>query len=237
MALVATCFVLKCHFNNPSHTPLPTWMRVVILKWLSRLLKIDIRTDQEPKEKLNKKSLSNNEVLQQQQKPFLGSHSNVKSRNRTTESLDSRNPKVASTSETPISQQEEIASCRTRSPKGIMTPDADVTNMSCSNLERATGLGFSRSLLLYDVNNYREPGPKETSTELLRSLLLSQENMSRDISELVQMAHEQEEEEGKKEEWTLVAHIVDQFFFYFFIFGLIFFTLIVFMQAPNYVFE
>ncbi|KAL9968564.1 hypothetical protein ACROYT_G020672 [Oculina patagonica] len=40
LALVATCLVLRCYFNNPSHTPVPNWVRHIVLGWMARLTKM-----------------------------------------------------------------------------------------------------------------------------------------------------------------------------------------------------
>ena len=212
----------------------------MVLKWLAGLLRINVVIEQDAKQKQNKPSLSKNEKMQHDRTSL----SKTKARNHTPDSFDARNRKISSTVETPNFYQDGSGiSAQPRSPRGILTPEVDASglsssNLSYANLERDTGLGLTRSLLLYDVNNYRENGPRETGEDyLLKSLLRNQEIISRDVGELAHIAHEHEEGEEKKEEWTLVAHIVDQFFLYAFVFGLIFFSLVVFMQAPNYVFE
>ena len=57
MALVATCLVLRCYFNNPSHTPVPNWVRHVVLGWMARLTKVPVKKilhGIDPKESLKK---------------------------------------------------------------------------------------------------------------------------------------------------------------------------------------
>jgi len=44
VALVATCIVLKFYFHNPAVSEMPAWVRIIVLTWLAKLLKYDVKS-------------------------------------------------------------------------------------------------------------------------------------------------------------------------------------------------
>ena len=42
LALLATCFILKCHFHDPATSDMPFWIRIVVLKWMAQVLRFEI---------------------------------------------------------------------------------------------------------------------------------------------------------------------------------------------------
>lgn len=42
LSLAATCMVLKCFHNNPTITKIPTCMRIIVLNWLAKIVRIRV---------------------------------------------------------------------------------------------------------------------------------------------------------------------------------------------------
>ena len=42
LSLVATCMVLKCYYSNPSVTEMPTWIRLIVLNWLAKIVRVKV---------------------------------------------------------------------------------------------------------------------------------------------------------------------------------------------------
>ena len=203
----------------------------MVLKWLAKLLRVDVKKDIKDQEKRHKGLVPGRESSRQSSTAQI--HDKVtlrKLRNRCSEIYRGSHVNVATAVETGdcnrnifLSPDKDFSCCSSRNP-------------SYTNLERA-GLGQSRTHLAREVNDARGPGQRSLCDDyVLRSLLHSQECISRDVRELVHFAREQEEGEERKDEWILVAYIVDQFFLYLFIAVLLLFSLIVFFNAPKYMF-
>ncbi|PFX34597.1 Neuronal acetylcholine receptor subunit alpha-7 [Stylophora pistillata] len=42
LALLATCFILKCHFHDPASSDMPVWIRHIVLKWMAQFLRVKV---------------------------------------------------------------------------------------------------------------------------------------------------------------------------------------------------
>ncbi|XP_073238907.1 neuronal acetylcholine receptor subunit alpha-10-like [Porites lutea] len=49
LALLATCIILKCHFQDPSLSDMPIWVRHVVFKWMAPLLRFKLPKKRKPK--------------------------------------------------------------------------------------------------------------------------------------------------------------------------------------------
>ena len=114
------------------------------------------------------------------------------------------------------------------------------------------GRGRSHSLIpsrVHSRNNLNEvdsqlifTNVKKTDEEVdtdqaTRTMLETQGQISKDVSEMVRYIQEQEKGELMKEEWQLIAAIIDKFFLWLFLFILAISTVVIFMQAPSYAWE
>lgn len=200
----------------------------MVLNWLAKLIRFNVKKD---REKRHKGLISKTECSHHDSNAQV--HEKVKLRR-----LRNRCSEIYRGSHVNVTTASECCDC---SRHNFLAPDLNFSDyQSCSpsfgNLERI-GLGLSRAQLARDVNEAGGTGQRNLYDDyVLRSLLHSQECISRDVRELVHFVHEQEEGDEQKGEWVLVAHIVDQFFLYLFISVLILFSMIVFLNAPKYVF-
>ena len=48
LALLGTCFILKCHFHDPATSDLPLWVRHVVFNWMAKILRFTIPTKRRP---------------------------------------------------------------------------------------------------------------------------------------------------------------------------------------------
>lgn len=48
LALLGTCFILKCHFHDPAASDLPLWVRHVVFNWIAKILRFKIHTKRRP---------------------------------------------------------------------------------------------------------------------------------------------------------------------------------------------
>lgn len=200
----------------------------MVLDWLAKLIRVNVKKEHE---KRHKGLLSKDDGLEKASASTI--HDKV-----TLRKLRDRCSEIFKGSHVNVTNAPECCACNQNT---FLTPDWNISactspNPSLSNLERAE-LGLSRTHLTRDVNGARGTDQRNLYDDyVLRSLLHSQECISRDVREIVHFVHEQEEGDEQKEEWVLVAHIVDQFFLYLFIMVLVLFSLIVFLNAPRYVF-
>ncbi|XP_048577598.1 neuronal acetylcholine receptor subunit alpha-10-like isoform X2 [Nematostella vectensis] len=245
LALVATCVVLRCYFNDPSHTPIPAWIRIFVLGCLAKILRIHV-----PKFKVNKKPVENNE---NSEVPKLDETSTVTFRgfpNR--RRAGSRPVSIIETDAqshlgkslengsvrrsmllSPTDAQKRHSSINPRfSIYGI---DGVVPNIpQASNLEkRQSFIQSSRyDLRLNESRDHTCDHPREDHVG--RAMLNAQTRIADGVSELVQYRHELEMEEEMRNEWKLIAKIVDKFFLWVFLMLVSITTVIIFLQAPMY---
>ena len=48
LALLATCFILRCHFHDPATSEMPVWVRHVVFKWMAQILRFKIPKKRKP---------------------------------------------------------------------------------------------------------------------------------------------------------------------------------------------
>lgn len=85
--------------------------------------------------------------------------------------------------------------------------------------------------------NVKKADEEVDTDQATRTMLETQGQISKDVSEMVRYIQEQEKGELMKEEWQLIAAIIDKFFLWLFLFILAISTVVIFMQAPSYAWE
>lgn len=48
LALLATCFILRCHFHDPATSDMPIWVRHVVFRWMAQILRFKIPNKRKP---------------------------------------------------------------------------------------------------------------------------------------------------------------------------------------------
>lgn len=245
LALVATCVVLKCYFNNPSHTPVPNWVRHVVLVWMARLTRVPVKRilhGVDPKDSSHSKSTTD------------------ENRNLETDAILPRKiPNIApvqipSTQHLHLRNSEQnlhgelhphlnlLRAKQVQENRYSMPPIFDNLTFKDGLLLHAPSRAHSRINIMDDDSqpnfNKTKSDHKEKGTEQLnRNMLETQEQIAKDVAEMVRYIQEQEKGELLKEEWQLIAAIIDKFFLWFFLFVLAFSTIVIFLQAPSYAWQ
>lgn len=253
MALVATCLVLRCYFNNPSHTPVPNWVRHVVLVWLARLVRVPVKKilhGIDPKES-------------SQSKPTTDENANLEP-----EPVVHRKIPNISAVQMPSSQNLHLKNSEP-TLAGDLHPHLNILRVKQVQNNRYSmppmydNLGGAlKDGLLYHTHSHTrtssrihsrvnlndvdsqpnvtntKPADEETDIDhVTRSLLETQGQISRDVAEMVRYIQDQERGEFMKEEWQLIAAIIDKFFLWLFLFILAISTTVIFMQAPSYAWQ
>ena len=222
LALVATCLVLKCYYNNPSVSEIPVWVRTIVLNWLAKLVRIKVspglvkvinkhfKEKAEAREEIEyerRNSIPPQSLLNINQ-PERSKKNSVTSivRNRAMNSISERRSSVGS---------------------------EDMSTFGLPHL-------FTRPNSLNSINEEqpnREAPPPNVPLSFeasMKQMLLKQDNLLRNVRRLVHVARENEENEIKREEWKMVASVIDACFFWLFMATLVISSLVIFLQAPNY---
>lgn len=242
MALVATCLVLRCYFNNPSHTPVPNWVRHVVLGWMARLTKVPVKKilhGIDPKE------------------PSKNDPNTDENDNSEPETIIHRKIPNTSGNHLSSSQQQHFKHASPNLPGDIqprlnLLPSIqrvrNVHRLSMPHVYDSIQMGGAMNDLITSRNNLVETAPHSQhiftnmkSTEdvtgtdsVTRTLLETHTNLAKDVGEVVRYIQDQEMGDRLKEEWQLIAVIIDKFFLWLFLFILCVSTVIIFMQAPSY---
>ena len=252
LALVATCLVLRCYFNNPSHTTVPNWVRHVVLVWMARLVRVPVRKilhGIDPKES-------------PQSKPTADENENLEP-----EPVVHRKIPNVSAVQMPSSQHLHLKNSEPTLP-GDLHPHLNLLRFKQVQNNRYSmppmydnlGGAFKDGFLYHthghlhshthsrinlndvdsqpNVTNTKPAADEEVYTDhVTRSMLETQGQISRDVAEMVRYIQDQERGEFMKEEWQLIAAIIDKFFLWLFLFILAISTAVIFMQAPSYAWE
>ena len=221
LALVATCLVLKCYYNNPSVSEIPVWVRTIVLNWLAKLVRVNVppglvkainkhfREKAEAREEIEKER--RNSILPQsilsinQDKRKISVTSN--GRNRAMNFISERRP-----------------SCVSEDMSAIGLPRLFNTRPNSLN-------SINEEQPIREAPPCSVPLSFETS---MKEMLLKQDNLLNNVRRLVLVARENEENEIKREEWKMVATVIDHCFFWLFMVILIVSSLLIYLQAPNY---
>ena len=87
------------------------------------------------------------------------------------------------------------------------------------------------------LTNVKKTEEEADTDQATRTMLETQGQICKDVSEMVRYIQEQERGELMKEEWQLIAAIIDKFFLWLFLFILAISTVVIFLQAPSYAWE
>ncbi|XP_078356475.1 neuronal acetylcholine receptor subunit alpha-10-like, partial [Oculina patagonica] len=246
LALVATCLVLRCYFNNPSHTPVPNWVRHIVLGWMARLTKVPVKKilhGIDPKESLRRaQSTDENENLSPE--PIVHKKIPNTTRNQMSSSqqlhLKHTSPNLPGDIQPRLNLLPAIQRVRNTTHRLSMPPVYDNIQIGGAMNDLITSRAASRiNLAEHDsqpvLNNVRSSDDVTTGTDhVTRTLLESQAALSKDVAEMVRYIQDQEMGDLMKEEWQLIAAIIDKFFLWMFLIILCVSTVVIFMQAPSY---
>lgn len=236
--MVATCMVLKCYYSNPSVKEMPTWIRVIALDWLAKIVRVKV-----PPGLINvmTKHVKEGEKVQ-------GEIEYVRRNSMLPPTLVGRNEgrdtfvgdlqsRLRSSSLTSPGRNR----CRTFSSERDYAFEGD--GLSTIGLPKLFHT-FARSLQSINEEHAQEvktnePQPTSGSVPVIleatmKEMLLKQDSLLNNVRRLVQVTREQEKNDIKKEEWKIVASIIDACFFWVFMAALIISSVVIFLQAPTY---
>ncbi|XP_022782603.1 neuronal acetylcholine receptor subunit alpha-7-like isoform X2 [Stylophora pistillata] len=211
LSLVATCLSLKCYYNNPSVAEIPAWVRIIVLNWLAKLVRVKIPPGlvKVIKKHFKEKAEAREEI------EFERRSSVLPPTGRCGGGISWR---TSAFSEGRSSHVSEAAST-------FGLPQLFNTCAHCLdtiNEEQPT---------TDDSPPQNIPLSLEVS---MKEMLLRQDNLLKNVRRLVSVVRENEANEIKREEWKLVAAVIDACFFWLFMVTLIISTLAIFLQAPSY---
>ncbi|XP_020610814.1 neuronal acetylcholine receptor subunit alpha-7-like [Orbicella faveolata] len=222
LALVATCLVLKCYYNNPSVSEIPVWVRTIVLNWLAKLVRVKVppglvkvinkhfKEKAEAREEIEherRNSILPQSILNVNQDRCKKSSVISMGRNRAMNSISERR-----------------FSCGSEDMSTLGLPQLFNTRANSQNS-------------INEEQPIREAPPPNVPLSFeasMKEMLLKQDNLLRNVRRLVHVARENEENEIKREEWKMVASVIDACFFWLFMVTLIVSSLVIFLQAPNY---
>lgn len=232
LSLVATCIVLRCYYSNPSVREMPTWIRVVVLTWLARIVRIKVPTElvNVMEKHVKEEEAFHQEVVFERRNSILPSH--FERRERSCSSAD-----FYSRFRTSSLSHSGRGRCRTMSYEREHSWDAD--GLSSIGLPRLFE-AFGRSL--QSINEEKESRPElpvqgnvpSCFEDALKEMLLKQDSLLNNVRRLVQVTRQQEQNDIKREEWKIVASIIDACFFWVFMAVLVISSVVIFLQAPDY---
>ena len=256
LALVATCLVLRCYFNNPSHTPVPNWVRHVVLGWMARLTRVPVKKilhGIDPKEPSQAKPTTDKNANVEPE-PIV--HKKIPNIAHVSSSqhihLKNSEPTLSGDLHPHLNllRVKQAAHNRYSMPPifdnlGGAFRDGLHNHMpsrfASSVASRAASRVQSRNNLLDGDSQSLLPNVNVKSADDItdidpttRKLLETQASLSKDVSEMVRFIQDQEKGDLMKEEWQLIAAIIDKFFLWLFLFILCISTVVIFMQAPSY---
>ena len=221
LALVATCMVLKCHYNNPSVSEIPVWVRTIVLNWLAKLVRVKVSPGlvKVINKHFREKAEARKEIEHERRNSILPQSmlSVNQDKSRSGFSSNGRNRAMNCMSE-------RRSSCVSEDMSTLGLPQLFNTRPSSLN-------SINEEQLIREAPPPSVPLSFEVS---MKEMLLKQDNLLRNVRRLVHVARENEENEIKREEWKMVASVIDACFFWFFMVILIVSSLVIFLQAPSY---
>lgn len=217
LSLVATCLVLKCYYNNPSVSEVPNWIRIVVMTWLAKIVRVKVPVglisamEKHVKEEKDVRQeidfVRRNSILSSHFEHHEGSfstadfHSGVRA-----SSLPHR--------------------CEADGLSSIGPPrlfDTFEKSLQSINEDQSTG--------------YKLPVQANVPSSLedtLKEMLLKQNSLLNNVRRLIQVTRQQQQNDVKREEWKIVAYIIDACFFWLFMAVLVISSVVIFLQAPSY---
>ncbi|XP_031553793.1 neuronal acetylcholine receptor subunit alpha-7-like [Actinia tenebrosa] len=224
-ALVATCIVLKFYFHNPAVSDMPGWVRLVVLTWLARLLKYDLK---KKKDSLSRQSFFV-EIADNYKEPLLEVadhdifHRKVENLNR-----ESTNP---------VHLTPGISSVHL-SPNGNLRRNSRNGSIhTIPEKHRESFLSMRKNNIDHHFSgineNYRCSccHMAQTIDDHVIKLIDSQSSLLSSVNNLLKQTNAKEMLNESKLEWILAANIVDQTCFVIFLVLLFSSTVIIFTQA------
>ncbi|XP_020914175.1 neuronal acetylcholine receptor subunit alpha-10 [Exaiptasia diaphana] len=223
LALVATCMVLKIYFTNPVTTEMPNWVRIIILNWMAKFVRIKVPSAiQEIKNVFKEEGREVNEEIRREHETISRIHEGSE-----VSGSGSKQPKMTErksfiSSESPVFQQLEIADfhrllAQERRPSLWSTQSPDRTNRT------------RPSSVIPDIDINALLGNERSA--ILPMMICRQENIAKNLRRLVKLARSKEEEDIKREEWKVVAEVIDKFFLWVFLTTIVTSVLLIFLQT------
>ena len=247
LALVATCLVLRCYFNNPSHTPVPNWVRHIVLGWMARLTKVPVKKildGIDPKESSKKDPKQDENDISEPGNVVQGKIPNTSRHNSSRDHLSHISPNLPGDIQPRLNLLPSIQRARNANRlsmphfyDGIQVGGAMNDLISSHAASRHNLLDIappSHSKHVFANHVKSADDVRGTTDGVTRQLLETQTNLAKDVAEVVRYIQDQEMSDLMKEEWQLIAIIIDKFFLWLFLFILCVSTIIIFMQAPSY---
>ena len=210
--------VLKCYYNNPSVSEMPTWVRTIVLNWLAKIVRVKVPPgllkviNKHHMEKLE----ARDEIENERRNSILPQPLLRQDKRKTSVSSNGRK------SFTFLSERRSSCGSEATSTLGLH----HLFNAGASSLH-----SINEEQPIREAPTPNVPLSFEAS---MKQMLLKQDNLLRNVRRLVHVARENEENEIKREEWKMVASVIDACFFWLFMAALIISTLVIFLQAPNY---
>ncbi|XP_078356474.1 neuronal acetylcholine receptor subunit alpha-10-like [Oculina patagonica] len=222
LALLATCFILKCHFHDPASSDMPAWIRHVVFKWMAQMLRF----------KIPKKRKRSTFGTQQQE------HTAASQRNETTEHRRNDKPNFvqgATSVDALFVPRNGVQSLvKQLSHSNLMNGNYK----SGPNFTQQGGLGSLPKLTVTQVEDWciasshvslcsnedddqrlnsesgadDETRPATYDDRRMEELLKMQEKLLEHVQILSNVVTENEQLQEKKDEWNMVAAIFDRVF-------------------------
>lgn len=246
LALVATCLVLRCYFNNPTHTPVPNWVRHIVLGWMARLCKVPVKKILHGIDPTQSSKKEPDENENSEPEPVVHKKIPNTSRNHISSSqqlhIKHLTPNLPGDIQPRINL---LPSIQRRSMHRLsMPPIYDniqvggamndlISSRAPSRINLAEPATSSQPIFM----NVKSTDDVTGTDNVTRALLETQTALAKDVNEMVRYIQDQEMGDLMKEEWQLIAAIIDKFFLWMFLLILCFSTVAIFMQAPSYVWK
>lgn len=228
LSLVATCMVLKCYYNNPSVSEMPTWVRTIVLHWLAKIVRVKVppglinvieKHVQEQEEVLE-------EITHEGQNCVLQP---IPRRERCFTSVgDFYSKSRGSLFSAGRSRCRTLSSERDSSLYGETSSTLGLPKLS--NLQYASSLrSINEAHPMTGSNNVQS-----SFEATMKEMLLKLDNLLKNVRRLVHVVRQNEKNDIRKEEWKIVASVIDACFFWVFMVTLLVSSLVIFLQAPSY---
>lgn len=232
LSLIATVLVLKCYFTNPSFSEVPFWIRLVIIQWLGKLLKIEVKRKRRQMRKKEEKAA---EEEKKSNRPLSVAESLDPNFNLFHQRFASRRNTEANIN---LLEHHNVHKCGTCHEMTV-----DMLHLGhglhSRNISRYPSRASVRRESVYDnapINNddlKANTSAHSNSNSLITAMLHQQEHLVHYVKKLVRAVEEQDEYDSKKEEWILVAEILDSFFLYLFVIIMIGSTIMIFSVGKS----
>lgn len=232
LSLIATVLVLKCYFTNPSFSEVPFWIRLVIIQWLGKLLKIEVKRKRRQMRKKEEKAADEDKksnrplsIAESLDPNFNLIHQRFASRRNTEANIN-------------LLEHHNAHKCGTCHEMTV-----DVLHLGhgvhSRNISTYPSRASVRRESLYDNAPMNDNDLKANASAnsnpnpLISAMLHQQEHLVHYVKKLVRAVEEQDEYDSKKEEWILVAEILDSFFLYLFVIIMIGSTVMIFSVGTS----